>query len=563
MYKNTIGTPFKSEDPREQRKVDRINKKPWEQEVRDEKGRKRFHGAFTGGFSAGYFNTVGSKEGWAPSNFVSKKGQRFRGSEVTRNVMDYMDEEDITEQIGSHTVTSKDVHKDFSFFEKQEEYQRKLILPENNALLSQILPSFNSTIGNKLMIQAGFDEKRRLNKDSKSDFDMNKYYSGNLNFKDDYYGYGYQKEYDEIMNKRAEKDHSELFPSSNKIRMDRLEEDYDTGFFNSENTNQYNFELVEEEDSDIHRTKKPDIGAIPKFVKADHSLKSTKMIDFDMPKLPKDYDPFLRKKTKNRDSSSYHQKISMNPEKRSELLGDEKNKYLKSKFITVEEMRKKEPEESSNTITKSKPPSATDQITNYFNFKIQIPFKDDLAKVSRFAKFVAEKEGLLIGESYYGNSNLMTAAEIREEKNLFAQLYEDEQKLKKTEEAIKTQIRNNKETDNKEQSKEGTAKSVRDKVKWKPEKLLCKRFKLKDPYENLIEKEDKNKSLNNLQSQILKEESRTRHYSHSHTHHPQSHDKDNKHLSSHDIKASNNEKNSFFIINAKPDVNLFDEIFGD
>lgn len=35
----------------------------WKQEVRDEKGRRRFHGAFTGGFSAGYFNTVGSKEG--------------------------------------------------------------------------------------------------------------------------------------------------------------------------------------------------------------------------------------------------------------------------------------------------------------------------------------------------------------------------------------------------------------------------------------------------------------------------------------------------------------------
>lgn len=32
-------------------------------QVRDEKGRKRFHGAFTGGFSAGYFNSVGSKEG--------------------------------------------------------------------------------------------------------------------------------------------------------------------------------------------------------------------------------------------------------------------------------------------------------------------------------------------------------------------------------------------------------------------------------------------------------------------------------------------------------------------
>jgi hypothetical protein len=35
----------------------------WKQEAVDEKGRRRFHGAFTGGFSAGYYNTVGSKEG--------------------------------------------------------------------------------------------------------------------------------------------------------------------------------------------------------------------------------------------------------------------------------------------------------------------------------------------------------------------------------------------------------------------------------------------------------------------------------------------------------------------
>ena len=33
----------------------------WQQEPTDEQGRKRFHGAFTGGFSAGYFNTVGSE----------------------------------------------------------------------------------------------------------------------------------------------------------------------------------------------------------------------------------------------------------------------------------------------------------------------------------------------------------------------------------------------------------------------------------------------------------------------------------------------------------------------
>ena len=34
-----------------------------EQTVSDAQGRLRFHGAFTGGFSAGYFNSVGTKEG--------------------------------------------------------------------------------------------------------------------------------------------------------------------------------------------------------------------------------------------------------------------------------------------------------------------------------------------------------------------------------------------------------------------------------------------------------------------------------------------------------------------
>ncbi|XP_006173713.2 LOW QUALITY PROTEIN: G patch domain-containing protein 1 [Camelus ferus] len=67
-----------------------------DQTVRDEKGRyKRFHGAFSGGFSAGYFNTVGSKEGWTPSSFVSSRQNR-----ADRSVLgpeDFMDEEDLSE----------------------------------------------------------------------------------------------------------------------------------------------------------------------------------------------------------------------------------------------------------------------------------------------------------------------------------------------------------------------------------------------------------------------------------------------------------------------------------
>ncbi|KAF9950537.1 hypothetical protein BGZ72_007806 [Mortierella alpina] len=60
--------------------------------VRDEQGRRRFHGAFTGGFSAGYYNTVGSKEGWTPSEFVSSRDKR--SEKKTAKPEDFMDEED-------------------------------------------------------------------------------------------------------------------------------------------------------------------------------------------------------------------------------------------------------------------------------------------------------------------------------------------------------------------------------------------------------------------------------------------------------------------------------------
>ncbi|KAJ7881164.1 hypothetical protein B0H13DRAFT_2049820 [Mycena leptocephala] len=67
----------------------------WKQDVRDEQGRRRLHGAFTGGFSAGYFNTVGSKEGWTPSAFVSSRSDRSK--KKASRPEDFMDEEDLQE----------------------------------------------------------------------------------------------------------------------------------------------------------------------------------------------------------------------------------------------------------------------------------------------------------------------------------------------------------------------------------------------------------------------------------------------------------------------------------
>ena len=52
-----IGTRFEEEE--RERKQHFFNQK-----ARDEKGRVRWQGAFTGGFVAGYKNTCGSKEGF-------------------------------------------------------------------------------------------------------------------------------------------------------------------------------------------------------------------------------------------------------------------------------------------------------------------------------------------------------------------------------------------------------------------------------------------------------------------------------------------------------------------
>uniref|UniRef100_A0A182N3Z8 G-patch domain-containing protein n=1 Tax=Anopheles dirus TaxID=7168 RepID=A0A182N3Z8_9DIPT len=67
-----------------------------DQIVLDSNGKRRFHGAFTGGFSAGYWNTVGSEEGWKPAEFKSSRTEKSAGARQ-QNPMDFMDEEDLGE----------------------------------------------------------------------------------------------------------------------------------------------------------------------------------------------------------------------------------------------------------------------------------------------------------------------------------------------------------------------------------------------------------------------------------------------------------------------------------
>jgi hypothetical protein len=69
-----------------------------EQIVTDENGKRRFHGAFTGGFSAGFFNTVDTPQGWYPKQFKSSRSSRSEASASGgggQRPEDFMDDEDL------------------------------------------------------------------------------------------------------------------------------------------------------------------------------------------------------------------------------------------------------------------------------------------------------------------------------------------------------------------------------------------------------------------------------------------------------------------------------------
>ena len=101
-----VGTPleneFESKSYRRQVKDPSVARQlpAWRQEVTDGEGRRRFHGAFTGGFSAGYYNTVGSREGFEPKSFSSSRGKRAAQDDRTRSqrIEDFYDEDELAEQ---------------------------------------------------------------------------------------------------------------------------------------------------------------------------------------------------------------------------------------------------------------------------------------------------------------------------------------------------------------------------------------------------------------------------------------------------------------------------------
>jgi len=135
-----------------------------EQVVTDEEGRRRFHGAFTGGFSAGYYNTVGSKDGWQPSTFKSSR----KNKDHVRNSYrpeDFMDEEDMGDfGIAPKTIMTRN---DFSGNNRKRNYQDEKLVQEHQRtstlvlgpeLLQSLVVPARSNIGIRLLKKLGWKE---------------------------------------------------------------------------------------------------------------------------------------------------------------------------------------------------------------------------------------------------------------------------------------------------------------------------------------------------------------------------------------------------------------------
>ncbi|CAM8933936.1 unnamed protein product [Rhodiola kirilowii] len=177
-----FGTPIEREDELASRKKKAVAEASgtlrtlpaWNQEVRDEEGRRRFHGAFTGGFSAGYFNTAGSKEGWTPQTFTSSR--KNRADFKQQNILNFLDDDEKAEMEGKSLETSMKFDT-FGFTAAEiarkqsetEQKQRPSAIP--GPVPDELIVSATDSIGVKLLLKMGWRHGHSIKDSQASKYD--------------------------------------------------------------------------------------------------------------------------------------------------------------------------------------------------------------------------------------------------------------------------------------------------------------------------------------------------------------------------------------------------------
>ncbi|XP_060519850.1 G patch domain-containing protein 1 homolog [Cylas formicarius] len=340
-----------------------------EQIATDAQGRRRFHGAFTGGFSAGFFNTVGSLEGWTPREFKSTRQEKALLHK--QKPEDFMDEEDLGEfGIAPQVVKAT---KEFSTSKKRKKQFSDGPIP-GEPVLHKILESGNETVGYILLKNMGIRDKIRESQEAESS--QNKIYGCEIpksyeipddihakqyqvpeiykqlliNPKDNTFGLGYSG----LDNVNLFPDQSLKFVVAGKgnkkmsitgqaFGVGAFEED-DDDIYVKEDMNKYDFELGEEKISESQKQVLKKGAIFDTFLKAKSPL--LQKTYFAPPHIPHSFtgkhkikksrfEPLLEDQNKN------PEKVKINPLLRAKYLGeDTQEEFTPSKSMSGSEKQK-------------------------------------------------------------------------------------------------------------------------------------------------------------------------------------------------------------------------------
>ena len=101
-------------------------------------------GAFKGGFTAGFENTVGSAQGWAPRQFIS--GRKGADYSQPQRITDFMDHEDM-EEFGAKKIMEEDFE---SLGSTAKELERRKLMASGLSSVDDLI-TYENPIGEEIL----------------------------------------------------------------------------------------------------------------------------------------------------------------------------------------------------------------------------------------------------------------------------------------------------------------------------------------------------------------------------------------------------------------------------
>lgn len=448
-----VGTPFEDET---ETTITGRGLMPWEQKVRDERtGKRKFHGAFTGGFSAGYKNTCGSEIGFTPSQFKSSRNSR---AVIKQQITDFMDDEDIGEiNLGSNLVTKDDYHS--------VNIDQNLSSTHEESIGIKLYNQMKSGIRQEPVKKRVYGPTMPPAMPEMSDVIS-------LEAKVNTYGLGYSSDmtYHSEDIQQDSKHTAQIQPSKSKPQ-DKVRSMFKMSSDVYDEDQTLAPELSSESDMEVETTSQHPkretrlgINDIPGFTLA---LTESQIKKYKPPRVPRNYNPrhfLMQLKT-----YTTHVPKKLTSDQRGKLIEEKKPQALCANFI------------SDTDIEKLKNVKSFVKGTQMAGFMSEdregLPFGNDTAKQERYYRFICSNEGIEVGGII--PTQMMTASQLKQEKEEFLTIFKQRKDSKASGDSIMRKIE--------EKKKEISRWAERTTEPWKPERLLCLRFNVPEPIVTVIE----------------------------------------------------------------------------